>query len=172
MLGLLPTLERSLFLAEMLAAIALLALARWYNRTHDYLAADSWAIPGRTPVAVVRVAFVLLAASVVIGATGNTSLARLLGSGTLNSAYLALLLIATRRLLEGVWAFLLRVRPLNLLRLVEPYRIFLEARAHVILGFLTTTAWVIGTLNVFGILTPTAAVARRVLGADVDARHV
>ena len=167
MLGLLPTLERGLFLVEMLAALALLALARWYNRTHDYLAADSWAVPGRTPVAVVRVAFVLLAASVVIGATGNTSLARLLGSGTLNSAYFALLLIATRRLLEGVWAFLLRIKPLNLLRLVEPYRIFLEARAHRILGFLTTTAWIIGTLNVFGILTPTAALARRVLGADL-----
>jgi small-conductance mechanosensitive channel len=167
MLGLLPTLERSLFLAEMLAAIALLALARWRNRTHDYLAVDTWAIPGRTPVAVVRVAFVLLTASVVLGAAGNMSLARLLGSGTLNSAYLALLLIATRRLLEGVWAFLLRVRPLNRLRLVEPYRIFLEARAHVILGFLTTTAWVIATLNLFGILTPTAAVARRILGAEL-----
>ena len=167
MLGLLPTLERGLFLAEMLAAIALLALARWRNRTHDYLAVDTWAIPGRTPVAVVRVAFVLLTASVVLGAAGNMSLARLLGSGTLNSAYLALLLIATRRLLEGVWAFLLRVRPLNRLRLVEPYRIFLEARAHVILGFLTTTAWVIATLNLFGILTPTAAVARRILGAEL-----
>jgi small-conductance mechanosensitive channel len=165
LLGLLPTLEGSLFLAEMLAAIALLVLARWYNRTRDYLAVDTWAIPGRTPAVLVRVAFVLLTASVVIGATGNTSLARLLGSGTLNSAYLALLLIATRRLLEGIWAFLLRVRPLNLLRLVEPYRIVLEARAHVIVGFLTTTAWVIGTLNVFGILTPTAAVARRILGA-------
>jgi len=167
LLGLLPTLERGLFLGEMLVAIALLALARWRNRTHDYLAADTWAIPGRTPVAVVRLAFVLLTASVVLGAAGNISLARLLGSGTLNSAYLALLLIATRRLLEGVWAFLLRVRPLNRLRLVEPYRIFLEARAHVILGFLTSTAWLIATLNLFGILTPTAAVARRILGADL-----
>jgi small-conductance mechanosensitive channel len=34
-------------------------------------------------------------------------------------------------------------------------------------GFLTTTAWVIATLNLFGILTPTAAVARRILGAEL-----
>jgi len=75
-------------------------------------------------------------------------------------------LIAMRRLLEGAFAFLLRVRPLNLLRLVEPYRSFLEHRAHVILGFLTVTTWSAGTLSAFGLLTPVVATTRRILAAE------
>ena len=105
MLGLLPTLERGLFLGEVLAAIALLALARWRNRTHDYLAADTWAIPGRTPVAGVQLAFVLLTASVVLGAAGNMSSGPVAGVRDLEQRLPRALLIATRRLLEGVWAF-------------------------------------------------------------------
>jgi small-conductance mechanosensitive channel len=123
-------------------------------------------IPGPVPVAVLRVSFFVLVAAFVIGAVGNMSLAKLLGSGALTSGYLALVLVAVRRLLEGAFAFLLRVRPLNLLRLVEPYRSFLEYRAHVILGFFTVTTWVAGTLNAFGLLTPVMATARRVLAAE------
>jgi potassium-dependent mechanosensitive channel len=166
LLTLLPVADRVLFLTEMLAAVVALGWARWRGRIREHLALESWMIPGPVPVAVLRISFFVLIAAFVIGAAGNMSLAKLLGSGALTSGYLALVLIAVRRLLEGAFAFLLRVRPLILLRLVEPYRSFLEHRAHVILGFFTVTAWIAGTLSAFGLLTPVVATARRVLAAE------
>jgi potassium-dependent mechanosensitive channel len=166
LLTLLPVADRVLFLAEMLVAILVLARARWRGRIRAYLALDSWMIPGRFPVAGLRISFFVIVAAFVIGAVGNMSLAKLLGSGVLTSGYLALVLVAMRRLFEGAFAFLLRVRPLNLLRLVEPYRSFLEHRAHVILGFFTVTTWAAGTLSAFGLLTPVVAMARRILAAE------
>jgi small-conductance mechanosensitive channel len=166
LLTLLPVTDRILFLAEMLVASAVIGWALWNGRLREHLAVDSWAIPGRAPVVVVRVALVVVLAAFVIGTVGSMSLAKLLGSGALTSGYLALVLIAMRRLAEGAFAFLLRVRPLNLLRLVEPYRSFLEHRAHVILGFVTLTTWAAGTLSAFGLLTPTVATARRILAAE------
>jgi potassium efflux system protein len=166
LLTLLPVTDRVLFLTEMLVASALIARMLWSGGLHEYLAVDSWVIPGRVPVVIVRGSLLVLVAAFIIGAIGNMSLAKLLGAGALASGYLALVLIATRRLAEGAFALALRVRPLNLLRLVEPYRSLLEHRAHVILGFFSLTTWVAGTLSAFGLLTPVLAAARRILGAE------
>lgn len=166
LLTLLPVADRVLFLTEMLVAIALIVRAWWPGPIREHLALDSWVIPGRTLVVLVRVAFFILVAAFVVGAVGNMSLAKLLGTGVLTSGYLALVLIATRRLAEGAFALALRVRPLNLLRLVEPYRSLLEHRAHVILGVFTLTSWVAGTLSAYGLLTSAMGAVRRILGAE------
>src|SRR5262245_32038893 len=102
-------------------AIVLIVQAQWHGRIREHFAVDAWVIPARVPLGILRVSFLVLVAAFVIGAVGNMSLAKLLGSGVLTSGYLAVVLMAVRRLLEGAFAFLLRIRPLNLLRLVEPY---------------------------------------------------
>ena len=61
---------------------------------------------------------------------GNVSLARLIGSGVLSSGYLAMVLIAGRRLAEGLVTFTLRVRPLIRLRMVANHGAHLERRAQ------------------------------------------
>jgi len=59
----------------MLVATVVLGKARWSGRIREHLAVDAWAIPGRAPVAAVRLSTVILGAAFIIGAIGTTSLA-------------------------------------------------------------------------------------------------
>jgi small-conductance mechanosensitive channel len=99
---------------------------------------------------------------------GNVSLARLIGSGVLSSGYLAMVLIAGRRLAEGLVTFALRVRPLVRLRMVANHGAHLERRAQRWLRMLSAIVWVIATLDYFGLLMPSVALARQVLDARLS----
>jgi small-conductance mechanosensitive channel len=162
----LPLLERALFLFEMLAAVVVLGWTWWSGRIRDLLATDASAL-GRARGVLARVAFWGCAIAFVAGAIGNMSLARLLGSGILASGYLALVLSAGRRLADGLVAFALRVRPLRRLKMVENHRSLLERRAHVGLRAVAITAWVAGTLDIFGVLESVIAGGRRFLTAEL-----
>jgi len=98
---------------------------------------------------------------------GNISLARLVASGIFASGYLALLLEGGRQLANGIVSFALRVRPLRLLNMVTHHRPLLERRAHAILHVLAVVAWVVGTLDYFGLYAPIWDAARRILGAEL-----
>jgi small-conductance mechanosensitive channel len=95
------------------------------------------------------------------------SLARLLGSGILSSGYLALVLIAGRRLVEGLFIFALRVPPLAQLRMVQGHSAWFEQRVGAALRTLSALGWAVGTLDYFGGLTPAIAAGRRILAASL-----
>jgi small-conductance mechanosensitive channel len=158
--------ERALFLLEILALAALLGWSFWSGRIDDLVTARG---PARAQVRklLLKLALVGCLIALVAGAIGNVNLGRLIGSGILSSLYLALVLIAGRRLAEGLVVFLLRVPPLALLRMVQHHRERFERRAASLMRVITTLGWAIGTLDYFGALTPAVAAGRRALGASL-----
>ena len=98
---------------------------------------------------------------------GNVSLARLVGSGILSSGYLAMVLIAGRRLAEGLVTFALRVRPLVGLRMVAHHGARLERRAQTLLRAISVIVWAVGTLDYFGALMPAVEIGRQILDANL-----
>jgi small-conductance mechanosensitive channel len=158
--------ERVLFLAEMLtASVMLIWLAR--SGHSDSLTATAGSAVGRTRRVLLDLGLVGCLIALIAGTIGSVSLARLVGSGVLLSGYLALILIAGRRLAEGLVMFALRVPPLTHLRMVQHHGAYLEERATTLLRAGTGIGWCIATLDYFGALTPTVAGVRRVLEASL-----
>jgi small-conductance mechanosensitive channel len=161
-----PLLERAIFLVEMLAAAGLLGWFIRSGRVDDLIAAG-----GRSSTRLRRDLFKLATAGVLVAVVadiiGNVSLARLVGSGVLSSGYLAMVLVAGRRLAEGLVTFALRVRPLVRLRMVARHGARLERRAHRLLRTASVIVWVVGTLDYFGALIPAVDLARHVLAANL-----
>src|SRR5262249_59365815 len=84
---------------------------------------------------------VAFAGAFAAGGAGYMTFAVLLGSGVLGSGYVALVLYAGVRVGDALVAFLLRVRPLRLLGMVERRRPLLERRAHGLLRWLAIGGW-------------------------------
>src|SRR5437867_10925257 len=166
LLGPRPLLERGLFVLEMLAAAALLGWFARSGRLDDLITASGASAPRvRKDLFKLALAGVLVALAADI--VGNVSLARLVGSGILSSRYLAMVLVAGRRLAEGLVTFALRVRPLTRLRMVEHHGAWLERRAQRLLHTVSVVVWVVGTLDYFGALVPAVDLARRALDANL-----
>jgi small-conductance mechanosensitive channel len=163
----LSLLERVLFLLEMLTATVMLAWITRSRHGHELLTSKLGLAVGHTRRFLFNLALVGCLVALVAGVVGNVSLARLVGSGALLSGYLALVLIAGRRLAEGLILFALRVPPLVHLRMVQHHGTYLEERAHMLLRVATALAWTVGALDYFGALTPAIAGARAVLGASL-----
>jgi hypothetical protein len=148
----LPFLEQTLFLLEMLAGVVLLV---WLLATTRPTASDTGPDHGgRWTVlrGAARVVLVVLVAASLAGAVGYMGLARLLGVGVLGSSYAALVLYASVRVLEGLVACALRVRPLAWLNLVQRHRATLQRRTTTLLGWLAVGTWALATLDQFALL--------------------
>jgi hypothetical protein len=123
-----PVLERALFLLEMLAAAALLSWFIRSGRLDELIVASGGSASARVRKDLFKLALTGVLVALVADIVGNVSLARLIGSGVLSSGYLAMVLIAGRRLAEGLVTFTLRVRPLVRLRMVANHGAHLERR--------------------------------------------
>ena len=163
----LPVLERVLLLLEILAATALLSWCFWAGRVDDLVAARGGTARAHVRKLLLKLALVGLLVAPVAGVVGNMSLARLLGVGILSSGYLALVLIAGRRLAEGLFIFALRVPPLARLRMVQNHGARFEQRGIVLLRTISALGWAVGTLDYFGALTPAIAGGQRILAAGL-----
>ena len=159
--------ERVLFLLEMLTVTVMLTWLVRAGHADNLTASRSGAAVGRVRRTLLDLALLGCVIAFVAGTIGNVSLARLLGSGVLLSGYLALVLIAGRRLAEGLVTFALRVPPLTHLRMVQHHGAYLEERASTLLRAGTAIAWTIATLDYLGALTPVIAGARRALAASL-----
>jgi potassium-dependent mechanosensitive channel len=162
-----PLVERSLFLLEMLAATALLGWFIRSGRLDDLIVASGGSASARVRKDLFKLALLGILGALVADAIGNVSLARLVGSGILSSGYLAMVLIAGRRLAEGLVTFALRVRPLVRLRMVRHHSARLERRARALLRALSVIVWAVGTLDYFGVLMPGFALTRQILAANL-----
>jgi len=114
-----------------------------------------------------RLVVLIFGVTLVAGALGHTRLARLLASGVLASAVLALTLNAAVRVVVGMVAFALRVRPLGLLQMVHHQREVLERRTHRVLVWAAIIAWVARTLDHVGLFQPAMSFGQAVLAAKL-----
>ena len=163
----LPVLERYFLLLEVLAAVIVLA---WFVRAgRSRHVTDELAPVKRGAVrAAMGLALVGFSIAFVSDVFGNMSLARLVASGLFSSGYLALMLIAARRLASGAVSFALRVRPLRRLRMVQRHRPLIEGRTLSILRRVSVAVWLVGTLHYFGLLAPAWAGSQRLLEVQLS----
>jgi hypothetical protein len=94
------------------------------------------------------------------------SLALLVGAGILGCGNIALVLYVGVSVGDALVAYILRVRPLRLLGMVERQRPLLERRAHGLLRWLAVATWVIFSLRYPGFWSSAVALAQAALGAE------
>ncbi|MCP4004391.1 MAG: mechanosensitive ion channel [bacterium] len=143
-----PLLERSLFALEIAVAfVGLLWLLRPARASRLPLD-NPWL---RAIGIAARVASVLLAASFLLNLLGYMGLARLLGEGTLRSAYAGLFIYVAVIVAEGLLRALLRVRIVQFLNLVRRHRPVIVRRIRWIARAAGVATWIWVTLEHFSI---------------------
>jgi small-conductance mechanosensitive channel len=158
-----PILEQSIFLVEMVGAIAVLGwkLAAW--RRSATPPATRWQGAGRYAAVLAIVAF---AAAAVAAAAGYVRLGLFLGSGAIGVAYATMVLYAALQVGRALVAVALWSPPLRDRRVVQVHRRLLEERTATALRWLAAGAWVVLVLRHFGLAGSATAFAADVLGAE------
>ncbi len=167
-LAVVPLADQAHLLLEMLVAMAGLAWLLGSGRLRpapagERLAPEWW--PARRATA--ALALTVCAAAFAAAAYGTMRLARMLGSGLLVSAFLALALYAALQVTDGLLAFALRVWPLRRLGMVERHRDLLARRAHRLLCWIMAGAWAATTLRFLGLLDSALAFGQAALAAEL-----
>lgn len=162
----LPLVSRLLFLAEMFGGILFLT---WLIKS-----ARLSEVPGeerdrlwRTIGTAARIALAFFAVAFIASALGYVSLADLLGSAVLSSAYVAVILYAAVKIADGLIMFALRVRPLVLLRMVREHRPLFRRRVRRVLQWTAFLLWSLFTLEWFSLRAPVLERIRGVLSASL-----
>ncbi len=161
----LPLISRILFLAEMLGAIVFLV---WVLRSKH--------LTGKIEVKHQRIfttikkiipfALGIFTASFIANIFGFVSLARIVGSGILSSAYIALIFYTALRIAESLLIFAVRIRPFSALGMVKTHRRMLQDKILRGLRWMAVVAWIILTLNAFSIREPIFAFFTDILTAQ------
>jgi small-conductance mechanosensitive channel len=132
-----PALEQGVLLGEILCAIVVLVLV---GRRRKLLPA--WLIWGQVAA---------LAGALLAGTLGFMRLARLLGEAVIASNYVALVLYVGLRVAGGLVSYLLRVRPLRDLFMVQRYRALLQGRIELVLRWVSIGTWAYFTVEWLGV---------------------
>jgi small-conductance mechanosensitive channel len=163
-----PALEQRVFLLEMVAGIAFLALA---VRSERFLTTDETviALAGRRGfVWVLWAQLSVFGVAVVASALGYMRLARLLGGEVLASSYIALVLYAGVRVGQGLLVYLLRTWPVRELFMVQHHGALLQRRGSQALRGLAVGTWAYFTLDALGLTSQIWSAGTAVL----EARYV
>jgi small-conductance mechanosensitive channel len=99
---------------------------------------------------------------------GYVRLASLVGNATLQSAYLAIILYAGVRIVDGMAMSLLHLRPFSLLRIVRNHDALLHENIFRALRWITFFIWLVVTLELFSIRTPLWRAIHFILKTKID----
>lgn len=113
-----------------------------------------------------RAAMIAFAVSVLANLLGFVALGNLVGSATLSSMYLAMLLYALLSIADGLVLLALLVWPLNRLAVARRHQTLLRSRIHAGLRFLAGLLWVLVTLENLTVLRPLWSAGRSILAAS------
>ena len=162
----LPLLARFIFLAQMLGFTVFLVwlLRSWHLQTGT---AETHRRGWRIIRTIAKIGLIFSAAAFLANIFGYVNLGDLLGIIFLRSVYVAFLLYGVIRIIEGLIAIALQVRPLGSLRVISLHRPMLERRTGRVLEFLAFLWWLNLVLNFFGLLTPLIATIEAVLRANL-----
>ncbi len=140
-------LSRLLFMLELLVLAGFSAIALRPRRISDVppemLASRLFRVIGYG----LRAVFVFSSIAFLAEASGYSALADLIGGALILSIYAAIVLYGTVRVLDGVVALLIRVRPLRLLGMVGRHQWLVRRRSGLILQFAAWYIWIRFTLR-------------------------
>lgn len=163
-----PNVVRPLFLAEMLAACLFFF---WFYRTRSAADEESEKVRGRV-FRIVRVAALVFvpffAAAFLANVFGYANLSRLIGDAVLRSSYVAIILYAVVRIVDGLIAFALRFRPLNLLRMAHTHAPTIQEKARKVIRFVAFVFWVLTTLEFFTLREAVVGRIKAVLTTEMN----
>jgi potassium-dependent mechanosensitive channel len=132
-----PAIEQWVLLAEILCGIVFLVLVgRWRKLL------PAWLIWGQVAA---------LVGALLAGMLGFMRLARLLGETVIASNYVALVLYVGLGVAGGLVNYLLRVRPLRDLFMVQRHRALLQGRIQLLLRWVSVGIWVYFTMEWLGV---------------------
>jgi potassium-dependent mechanosensitive channel len=163
-----PLLEQGLLALEMLAGLAAVGWALRFGYLQSELSGEIASERRRALRAGATLVLLILSAALVAGTFGYMRLGRLLASGVVGSAALALVLYAYVQVGTGVVALCLRLWPLRRLQMVQHHRSMLERRVHRGLIWLASFFWLTRSLDYVGFLGPVLALGQRALTARLE----
>ncbi len=164
----LPMLERAIFLAEILGAIAFLFWLRQPRRLESVSAEQRSDALFRVTRRLTGIAIALLLTTLVAEVVGLGDLADLVGSGTFRSAYTALGIYALLNILRSLMAFALVLWPISLLKSVSGNRSGVRRWIEKYLGWGALAAWVFFTLDYFGLAAPVVSSLTLLINAEAN----
>jgi small-conductance mechanosensitive channel len=163
-----PSVGRPLFLLEMLCGFVFFL---WFYRTRfgqqplpeDMRRGQLYRIV-RTGSLVVLPFFAL---AFVANALGYVNLSTLAGGGVLRSLYAAVVLYVVFRIVDGLVAFALRFRPLNLLNMARDHAARIRRKAGRLIFLVAVAIWITATLEFFTLRSFVFRQASDLLTADL-----
>jgi len=158
-----PTLERILFSLECAVSLGVL----WLIGRGGMWAQPRSPSANRIVAVVVRLAIAAMAGALVANGLGYLRLARLLGDGTMRSAYAAVLAYAFARVADGAVVLLLRTRPIRSLRMVQRRRALVDQGVRRLVRLAIFALWVITALRLFNLYDTIAATATSILTTEL-----
>ncbi len=162
-----PTLERIVFMGEMLSALGLLIWMLFPGRIAG-LPEERWSHPFfRLLYAAMCVGVALVTLAILADLAGWSDLAVLVGDGVLRSGYLGLVVFVLLKVIHGLTILALDLRPLRLLRSVSNHRTRVELWLERILCLLAVGYWLVLLLGRLGLLVPLVDIVGSVLDASV-----
>jgi small-conductance mechanosensitive channel len=162
----LPVLARFIFLGQVLGAALFLVwvLRNWHPPAE---AVETHGLIWRTIRAIAKIGLVLLPVAFLANIFGYVNFGNLLGIIFLKSVYIAAVLYAVIRIIEGLITIALQVRPLGSLRVVTQHRLMLQRRTCRLLEFLAFLFWLNVLLNFFGLRDSLIAWIEAALNANL-----
>jgi potassium efflux system protein len=159
-------LSRALLLIEMLAGAVFTGWLLWSGQFKDEAKGNRfWKAVNKGCM----VALGWFAAAFLADALGFVSLSKLLGHALLQSAYMALILYAVVRILDGLVLSVMSVPPLNRLGVVKRHKGLLQARTRMVVTWAAAVLWGIYLLDALSVRGPTFNLGRDVLSASLGA---
>jgi potassium-dependent mechanosensitive channel len=163
----LPVSARFIFLGQILGATLFFVwiLRSWHVPAE---AVETHGLTWRTIRAVAKIGLVLLPVALLASIVGYVNLGNLLGIIFFKSVYIAAVLYAAIRIIEGLTIIALQVRPLGSLRVVSLHRAMLQQRTCRLLEFLAFLFWLNLLLNFFGLRDSLVASIEGALKANLS----
>ncbi len=163
-----PTLDRFVFLAELIGGLGLLiwmlrpsriAKLPEERRRHPFF---------RLLYVAMSLGACLVTLAILSDLAGWSDLAVLLGDSVLRSGYLGLVVFVLLKVVQGLAMFALVLRPLGLVRAVSNHRQMVHRWLERGLSILAVVFWAALVCGQLGLLTPATEVVKQVLGASVE----
>lgn len=146
-----PALSRAIFLFTMIGAAGLVSHFLWRTPRIESYSEFAQTLRWKVIQFALRITLILMTASAVANIIGFVSLSRLLGDGVLSSAYIAIMLDATVRVIQALLAVLFQVRPISTFGVVRRHGQLLLGRVTLFIAWGAAIWWALLTLEAFAI---------------------
>lgn len=167
-LAAMPTVERVVFLVEMVGALGFLLWLLSPDRVAKIPSELRRNLLHRLVGAAMRLATAILAFAIVAEAAGWVDLASLLGGGTLQGAFIGFSVFTLVNVLRSLVAFALVLWPLRLLRAISKHRTLVRRRVEGALSLIGVGLWVAVLFGQLGVLEAAKNGFNRMLAAGIS----